>query len=362
MMYAPFGVAVLAAVTYLVQARFRARGQAVTVMVMLLAAAKFLFFETFGGDAFNPELPAPVLWGFNGLYSSVFVLLPLSLLTLPLRGWRARRWLLPVLAAVVAGWGIFCGLRTPSVVYLDLVYPDLPPELDGYRILQLSDLHISASARQARTRAIVERANAEGADLICVTGDIADGIAARHREDVAPLAELRAKDGVWFVTGNHEFYQDSSAWQALYRSLGLRFLDGSCVRPRPGLALAGLSADPQAGGNYDPEEVRKLYAQSDPGDFRVLLLHFPQWAAKYVGKAGVRLQLSGHTHGGIMPFADRLVAACNGGYVHGAYALDGGCLYVSRGSGQWAGFPMRLLNPSEITVLTLKRRETCEAK
>lgn len=360
--YAPFGVAALAAAFYLAGSRFRSRGQAVTIMVVLLAASKFVCFQAFGGDAFNPELPAPVLMAFNWLYSSIFVSLPLSLVTLPLRRWRARRWLLPVLAAAVAGWGVFCGVRTPDVVRLELAVSDLPAELDGYRILQLSDLHISAAARRSRTLAVVDRANAERADLVCVTGDIADGVAARHREDVEPLAGLRAKDGVWFVTGNHEFYQDSFGWMGLYRSLGLRFLDGECVRPHPGLALAGVEGDPVFRDGYDPEAVRRLYASAEPGDFRVLLAHFPKGAEKVVGAAGVRLQLSGHTHGGIMPLADRLIALFNGGFVHGLYELGGGFLYVSRGSGQWAGFPIRLLNPSEITVFTLRRKASCETK
>jgi len=325
---------------------------------LAFCCSKFAVFRLLGGDAFYPEFPEPVTWFWNWAYSGSLIFFVLSLVW-----WhRSRRWALPVVAWLVAAWGLWSGVRVPDVKDVTLEFEDLPPRLDGYRIVQLSDLHVSSAARRWRTDAIVRSVNALGADLVCVTGDHADGAAARRRPDVEPLRGLKAHDGVLFVAGNHEFYFNWAEWKPEYRRLGLRFLSNECVFPRKGLAVAGVNDE--AVYNYRTRQtfdalpdVRKAFAAATNGEFRVLLQHRPGPAPVNVRELGVRLQLSGHTHGGIMPVFSRLVARHNKGFLRGRYDLGRSVLYVHPGSGQWAGFPMRFFDPSEITVLTLRRKK-----
>lgn len=369
--YLPFCFALVAWGAYVGAARYRQRAQAVSLMVVLFAAAKFLAFAAFGGDAFRPQLPAAVIWGWNWLYTSMFMLLVLAVLWLlgrlvtrsrgRERGSRIARIALPVLALVFAGWGVANGLVAPRVVEYVLVYPDLPEELDGYRIAHLSDLHISSAAGEWRTRETVARTNALKPDLICLTGDLVDGEVGRLAAAAAPLGELKAKDGVFAVAGNHEFYGPWAEWREFFARRGVRWLENECVFPRATLALGGVP-DPaicRLDAFSSPPDIRRTFAPAASGEFRLLLEHRPAMARER-SAAGVRLQLSGHTHGGIMPLVDRAVAAFNGGFVSGVYPLTGGPrpsrLVVSRGTGQWAGFPVRFFNPSEITLIILRRQ------
>lgn len=340
------------------QLRLRTRAQAVWTLVVLACCSKFVFYEALGGDAFNPDLPWPVMWAWNWAYSGAMLFVAFTLLGYFIRS-RVKLVVIPVLAWGLAAVGLWSGLRLPDVVETELEFPDLPSALDGYRILQLSDLHISASVRRWRTEGIVARANAAGADLIVVTGDIADGEPKLLADDVEPLRNLRAKDGVYFITGNHESYGPWGLWNRLYTEWNLRFLHDECVFPRPGLALGGF--DDAQTWRFKPDDgsdVATLFAAATNGEFRVLLEHQPGFARTNFASGRVDLQFSGHTHGGIMPVLASLVARCNDGFLRGAYpmAREGAWLYVSPGSGQWAGFPVRFLDPSEITLVTLRRR------
>ena len=146
------------------------------------------------------------------------------------------------------------------------------------------------------------------------------------------------------------------------KARNIRFLANACAIPRPGLAVAGVPdrAGRERGLDAVPDP-RGAFAAATNGEFRVLLQHRPKGAEENCREVGVDLQLSGHTHGGIAPLLSWLVKLHNGGYVRGLYPAHGRSgdryLYVSPGSGQWAGFPMRFFNDSEITLLTLRRRK-----
>lgn len=269
---------------------------------------------------------------------------------------RNRKVLLTALALSVAvtGWGVWNGFRLPRVRHVELKYAALPSTLEGYRIVQLSDLHVSSIARRARMAAIVARVNALKPDLVCVTGDLVDGEVGERAADLSPIRELEAKDGVYYVAGNHEFYWARPEWKALFDEWGLHFLANTSVSPREGLVIGGVNDTAAERWSEAMPVAGKVFAPVKGGEFRVLMEHRPRQAANNIRSFAVDLQLSGHTHGGIMPIADRLVARMNGGFVRGVYAIDGGYLYVSPGTGQWAGFPVRLFNPSEITVITLR--------
>lgn len=345
------------------QLQLRTRTQAIWAMVILLCCSKFLCFKAFGGHAFNPDLPALVIWIWDWLYSGAIILAALALVTVFFR-FRAKLWVLPVLAWGLAAWGLYNGFCVPAVHEVELKYSDLPASLDGYRIVQLSDLHCSSAARRWRTQAVVDKVNALKPDLICLTGDLADGKASRIARHLEPIKELRAKDGVYACTGNHEYYHDYYGWTMHFyeKARDIRFLANACAIPRPGLAVAGVPdrAGRERGLDAVPDP-RGAFAAATNGEFRVLLQHRPKGAEENCREVGVDLQLSGHTHGGIAPLLSWLVKLHNGGYVRGLYPAPGRLgdryLYVSPGSGQWAGFPMRFFNDSEITLLTLRRRK-----
>lgn len=371
----PFVFALMLMGAFVLPARFRVRAQAVWAMVLLACAAKFLGFAVFGGDAFNPELPEMVIWFWSWAYSGMCILLalalPWALVGVCARkrhwsaAWRTRgRIVLPALAWSLAVWGLYNGTKAPDVVEVTLVCPDLPAELEDYRILQLTDIHVSAAAPSWRTEALVAKANAARADLIVCTGDVVDGLPRHQARNVLPLCDLKAPDGVLFCTGNHEYYSDWWGWFGLYTRWGFRFLQNEWVSPRKGLVVAGVD-DPAS--IFNPKKERfgafpsldKAFAGAPEDAYRVLLQHRPFVNFEPFGEipeARFDLQLSGHTHGGIAPGLRWIVRRYNHGYVRGLYSLPGGGrLYVSPGAGQWAGFPVRFFTDPEITVFTLTR-------
>ena len=356
--YIPYAFFALTMATFVVPLKLKVRAQAIWSMALLICFSKFLCFAALGGHAFTPDLPAAVIWAWDWLYSGAMILSALGLITAFFR-FRAKLWVLPFVAWGLSAWGLYNGFAVPAVHEVELRYSDLPASLDGYRIVQLSDLHCSSAARRWRTEAVVEKANALKPDLICLTGDLADGKASRIARHLEPIKELRAKDGVFACTGNHEYYHDYYGWMMHFyaKAENIRFLANECVMPRPGLALAGVPD--RAGWEHGLDAVpdpRGAFAAATNGEFRVLLQHRPNGAVENCREVGVDLQLSGHVHGGIAPGFRQILAPFNGGFTRGPYAIGKSYLYVSSGSGQWAGFPMRFFNDSEITLLTLRRK------
>ena len=368
-----WGVAVLVVVKPLRLDRFAA------LLVSLALAAmfgKFAFFALVGGDGFNPNLPTVVIWFCGWAYAAAMMLTGFAFACVAgdgvmhlcrhpvrLRTKRIRTALLAVLAAALSLWGIYEGVRIPSVKRVEIACRGLPPAFDGYRIVHLSDLHCSTAARRERFERIVKRVNALGADLIAITGDFVDGRVPERGDDLAPLADLRAKDGVVGCTGNHEAYWEWAAWRVALRRWGIEFPEETGVRTiRRGddaLAVGGL-ADPAFMGWGVPARMTASAASAfrgaPDGAFRILLFHRPFTAAIGAEAADVRLQLSGHTHGGAMPGVSLLVARSNEGRTRGLHEFGPGrFLYLSPGTGQWAGFPLRLFNPAEISEIVLRR-------
>ena len=355
----PYVVFALTMLTFVGRLRLGVRGKAVWAMVLLGCCSKFLCFRELGGHAFCPDFPAPLIWFWNWAYSGAVILCALSI---PLFfRFRLRGVVLPAVAWGLALRGLVNGLVAPDVREVELVYENLPAALDGYRIAQASDLHVSSAALAWRTRKVVDVVNALEPDLVCLTGDYQDGRAERLHEALAPLAGLKARDGVWAVTGNHDHFAQHAGWWTWYGRYGLRFLENECVFPRPELALGGVNDFRATARRSIPPgaaapDVKAAFAAATNGEFRILLQHQPRQAHANVEGHGVHLQLSGHTHGGIMPGFAEIVRRHNGGFVRGLYEFPHGKLYVNAGCGQWPGFPIRFCNPSEVTLITLRRK------
>jgi predicted MPP superfamily phosphohydrolase len=223
----------------------------------------------------------------------------------------------------------------------------------GYRIVQLTDVHVGPTIDREFVRRVVEQVNALEPDAVVITGDLVDGSVEELRDHVAPLKDLRAKDGVFFVTGNHEYYSGADAWIAHLGTLGVRVLRNEHVvlGGDRGFVLAGVDDfGARAFGNGHGQDVPKALAGRDPSLPLVLLAHQPRTALE-AAKHGVALVLSGHTHGGQMVPWNQAVKLQQP-FVAGLYQHEGTHVYVSRGTGYW-GPPMRVGAPAEITHIEL---------
>lgn len=293
-----------------------------------------------------------------GLFSSLLVLTVLrdvSLLLLP-QDWRyATALLVPVLALSATLVGYFNARCPPRVVEIDVPIAGLPAPLDGFSIAQISDLHVGATIKRAYVEAVVERLNALQPDLVAVTGDLVDGSVAQLGPHIAPLAAMRARHGVYAVTGNHEYYSGAAAWIAEFGRLGMRVLmNEHVVLDHDGAALVVAGVTDYSAGQFDEaqrSDPARAVQSAPAGAPRLLLAHQPR-SATAAAPAGFDLQLSGHTHGGqFWPW--NLFVRLQQPYTAGLHRLGRMWIYTSRGTGYW-GPPKRFGAPSEITLLRLR--------
>lgn len=301
-----------------------------------------------------------------GLFSSLLVLTFARDVMLIATGWldifspaltQDSAIAVPILALLVTLAGFVNARRTASVVEVDVPIGGLPDALHGFTIAQISDIHVGPTIKGSYLDRIVDRVNAIGADAVAITGDLVDGSVAHLAPHTAPLARLSARHGVYFVTGNHEYYSGGHDWIAEIRRLGLTVLmNEHVVIERSGHRLVLAGVPDYTAHHFDPEH------RSDPAAalagapldaaVRVLLAHQPR-TADAAEQAGFDLQISGHTHGGqFWPW--NLFVPMQQPYVAGLNRQNGLQIYVSRGTGYW-GPPKRFGAPSEITRLRLVR-------
>ncbi len=266
--------------------------------------------------------------------------------------WRAAS--VVTLVGIVGAVAVVQALRGPMVRAVEISLRRWPPALDGFRIVQISDIHIGPILDRRFARDVVERCNALDPDLIAVTGDLVDGSARHLREEVTPFAELRARHGVYFVTGNHDHYSGAPEWVSVVAALGIRVLCNERVsieRNGVGFDLAGVHDHRGSFQQGWREDLDAALAGRDPARAVVLLAHDPT-TFRRARELDVDLQLSGHTHGGqIWPF--RYLVRLIVPWVSGLHRYGDAHLYVSCGTGFW-GPPMRLGAPAEITELRLR--------
>ena len=260
-------------------------------------------------------------------------------------------------AATVAATGAAAGLisarQKVEVKQVPLALKKWPRGLDGYSIVQISDIHLGPTIGREFMEDLVTRINALSPDLVAITGDLVDGSVEVLREAAAPLAKLQAKHGVFFVTGNHEYYAGADEWIAHLRTLGIRVLRNERVRVGDAAGAFDIAGtdDRMAHLEGHGEDLGKALGNRDATTPVVLMAHQPR-SFPEAAKLGVDLQLSGHTHGGqIFPWG--MFVQLQQGFLAGLFQRGDSTLYVSRGTGYW-GPPMRLGAPAEITRLVFK--------
>jgi uncharacterized protein len=263
-----------------------------------------------------------------------------------------------VLAATLSGVALRSALGAIAVKEVRVRLNRLPKEQHGLTIAQLTDVHVGPTIGRAFIEEIVRRTNELAPDIVAITGDLVDGSVAELGDAVAPLANLKAKHGVFFVTGNHEYFSGATAWINELSRMGIRVLRNERVpigaaEGAAGFDLAGI--EDRTAGRYGGAAPEAAMATALTGrDNRrelVLLAHQPR-SMFDAEPFGVGLQLSGHTHGGqIWPFG--YLVRLQQGFLAGLHRRGDAQLYVSRGTGYW-GPPMRLGAPAEITHIRLE--------
>jgi predicted MPP superfamily phosphohydrolase len=266
------------------------------------------------------------------------------------------------IAAIVSGLSVVAirsALAPVEVRRVRVRLARLPRAQHGLTIVQITDLHVGPTIGREVVEDIVTRTNALTPDIVAITGDLVDGSVAELRAAVAPLANLRARHGVFFVTGNHEYFSGAEAWLNELPRLGIRVLGNERVSIGEGDAsfdLGGIedrSAHRYGGLSPEAALARALDGR-DPKRELVLLAHQPR-SMLDAAAFGVGLQISGHTHGGqIWPFG--FLVRLQQGFFPGLHRHGDAQIYVSRGTGYW-GPPMRLAEPAELTHLTLESGE-----
>jgi hypothetical protein len=258
---------------------------------------------------------------------------------------------------LISARGMFNARRLAPVKEIEIALPGLPQALHGFTIAQICDIHVGPTIKRGYLQSIVNAVNRLNADMIAVTGDIVDGSVRHLSAHTTPLAQLSARHGAFFVTGNHEYYSGAQEWIAEFARLGLQVLENRHVILRHNgaeLLVAGVSdysAHHFEGGVRSDPQASIAGAPRDIG-LKLLLAHQPR-SAFAAAEAGFDLQLSGHTHGGqFLPW--NWFVPMQQPFTAGLHRLHNLLVYTSRGTGYW-GPPHRLFAPSEITYIRLMR-------
>lgn len=269
------------------------------------------------------------------------------------------RAVLAIMAAAIAVTmilGVWQARRGPTVMVSEVPLANLPAAFDGFRIAQVSDLHVGPTIGQNYVQGVVDMVNGLTPDMIALTGDFADSNPGDVEQAIAPLAGLRSVHGAFFVTGNHEYFWDAGAWMAAFRRMGARVLTNEHVLLRRGndaITVAGVTdiSTRHMGAPHGSNPAAAL--ASAPADAtRILLAHQPASCVE-AEKAGADLQLSGHTHSGqYFPF--NLMIGWFQRYYRGLNRHGAMWVYVNQGTGYW-GPPLRAGVPAEVTLLILRR-------
>jgi len=342
----------------------------IAVAVLFLLASQYHLYSRFSsGSVFSPEFPRVIVMLFNWGFGAILLIAVLQIIVdlgtllamLVRRQWltipAGLRYGLGTAAVVLSAIGVSQAVRVPPVKDIEVAIKNLPPPFEGYEILQLTDLHISRLFDEPWTRAVVKDSNALGVDLIVVTGDLIDGSISNRTLDIEALRDLHAPDGVYVIPGNHEYFFDNEAWMQHFVSLGMKPLANSHTlieRDGARFVLAGVT-DVTAPKTGFPAPDLKQALKGAPKEAPIILLDHQPRNAEFSASQGVALQLSGHTHGGMILLLDRVIALANEGFVSGFYNVDGMQLYVNNGTALWPGFALRLGRPSELTRITLRQ-------
>lgn len=340
-------------------------------IILLLTAEHHLITRNFFGSMASPEIPAAVIIGLGWAFGTLLLIALLQIIK-DLSGTfiyifsrtAAQKWFtqhlfkysIGIVAALLAAVGVKEAIRVPDVKTIEITLERLPKEFDGFRLVQLTDLHASRLLQAPWIQAVVDKTNALQPDMIVLTGDMIDGTPEARAKDVLPLQQLQAPQGVFAIPGNHEYYIEYLRWLPVFEQLGLPLLlnEHRIIQYKGAeLILAGITDRTASSFGQLQPDLSAALTNAPKETTTILLSHRPTSALNHA-KQGIDLQLSGHTHGGQILGPHLLTKWANEGLVSGKYTLETMQLYVSNGTGLWNGLPIRLGRPSEITEIILR--------
>jgi predicted MPP superfamily phosphohydrolase len=250
--------------------------------------------------------------------------------------------------------GMLIAFGGPRVVEVDVPIENLDPAFDGFRIAQISDLHVSFIIRRPYVQSVVDKVNAMKADLVVLTGDIVDGSVEKLRSYVEPLASLAPASQRYLILGNHEYYAGVRSWIEHFRALGLNVLlnEYHTIHHKGSTLHLGGVVDPAGTSMGEGPKPEKALG---PSGLRILLAHNPKLAGPSA-PLGYDLMLSGHTHAGQFYPWNLAVRLVHAPHVVGLSREGNMWVYVNPGTGSW-GPPIRLGTRPELTLIRLVRAQ-----
>jgi predicted MPP superfamily phosphohydrolase len=268
----------------------------------------------------------------------------------------------PILTAGAVGTSLF-QLQRFRINRLTIPLLDLPADLDGLTIAQVSDIHIGRFTRGAMLKQIVEQTNALRADLVLMTGDLIDFSLRDLPAGIDLVKKLDPRHGLFTIEGNHDLFEDRIAFENAVKAAGVPLLlnETATVRVRGrdiqllGIKWGGVGTRRAAQWDGHLDATLPQLHRGD-GVFPILLAHHPH-AFDRAADAGIPLTLSGHTHGGQLMLTEHLgPGPLMFKYWSGLYRRGNSALVVSNGVGNW--FPLRINAPAEIVHITLRRQSS----
>ncbi len=241
-----------------------------------------------------------------------------------------------------------------TVKTINISLPGLPEVFKGFKIVQISDLHVGQLMTKTQLEKVVQQTNRLEPDLIAITGDLTDGSIKKLLNETKPIKDLEARYGVYFVTGNHEYYSGVQSWVPAIENMGIQVLANESVKiQKDGQKFYLIGVNDHEAKRFDENhksDFEQAFSGLDDNLKKILLAHQPL-LVKDAAKYNVDLVLAGHTHGGqIWPF--NYLVYLQQPFLKGFYEYKNTKLYVNQGTGCW-GPPMRLGSENEITEIIL---------
>lgn len=252
-----------------------------------------------------------------------------------------------LLAFLFSVYALYAGTKVPAIKEVVFSSPKISEER---KIVVLSDIHIHRAVSPSKIEGIVNKTNALDPDVILLVGDTLDDIPSRVQDITKLLHRLQAKEGVYFVSGNHDFYIGYQEAVSELKKQGLVSLENKGVSVTGNIYIGGVSDVRTSARHGLKTDIKSIFEKAKPEQYKILMSHTP---IDFGDENNFDLEVSGHTHGGqIFPF--HILAKLYNQFLFGSYRLKNGAkIYVSRGAGQW-GPQMRLFAPSEITLIKLQ--------
>lgn len=257
------------------------------------------------------------------------------------------------LSVLASALGIRTAYQKPKTPTIEVAIKNLPKHLDGFRIVQLSDIHLGLIVEEKRLERMVEVANSLEPDIVVITGDLMDAEALNARCIIEPLKKLRTKYGTFAITGNHEFYAGVDEIVKRATEAGVKFLRNEGIKLLDGLVIYGIDDPDRRTAGLKPVRFEDIIKKDKKADVSILLYHRPEMIKK-AAELEIDLMLCGHTHGGqLFPFS--LLTSLAYMQDSGHFKYDDTHIYVTNGAGTW-GPPIRFLIPPEIPLIILRQK------